>query len=243
MLGLYPGTLRATAFSGDIEIGSITLAATDRGTLELLADQDVLMTGGLIMTDAAPGVEPTPTDPIDVGRVFEAGNADAFVHQYYFQDTSGQTERRFGRHLGDPDPVRIYAAEGDVRAEPAPGGLLNTRSVVLPKSLELRAGGDIRDLALELTNTNTDDVTSIQAGGDIDFASGEGGRETNKGAGIILGGPGSLVVSAGGDIYLGVGRGIVTDGNLRSLALPDRGRTSPSSPGWAATSSRTAPPS
>ncbi|WP_225769176.1 filamentous haemagglutinin family protein [Inquilinus sp. Marseille-Q2685] len=224
LLTVYPGTLRATTFSGDIQIGGTTLAATDRGVLELLAGQDILMAGGLTMADAESGVEPTPTHPIDLTLWY--GSNDAFKHQYFFDTIAGQTERRFGRHIGDRDPVRIYAAEGDVRTEPTfAGGSPGTASITLPKSLEMRAGGDIRDLALALTNTNVDDVTLIQAGGDIDFASPNGGGlETGStGAGITLGGPGSLVVSAGGSIYLGTGRGIVTDGNLRSQALPDRG--------------------
>jgi alpha-tubulin suppressor-like RCC1 family protein len=63
-------------------------------------------------------------------------------------------------HGGDTEPVRIYAAGGNVT------GRSNTRSLILAKPLYVQASGNITDLGIEAQNLRDGDVTRVRAGGD-----------------------------------------------------------------------------
>ncbi|MGO1079013.1 filamentous haemagglutinin family protein, partial [Inquilinus sp. CA228] len=231
---LYPSALRATAFGGDILIdGGMVLASGDRGTLELLAADDVVFRPrgdptvpprfdfvlvSVAMADALPQFEPTPLNPLDVNFQNFLGQGE----QLQFMNAHLLTDSRLdqaGRHVGDRDPARIYAVAGDIRQ----GGqfLGSAYDLIVPKSLQLRAGTDIADLSIIATNTDPGDVTLVQAGRDIDLAL--AANQANERAQILVGGPGRLEVSAGRNIDLGYGQGILTDGNLRTSVLPDQG--------------------
>lgn len=237
MVLLYPSALRATSFGGDITIdGGMVLVGADRGTMELLAADDVLFRpqgdpaerrtpyplGYVAMADALPQFEPTPQNPLDPTQIIvqSTGEAADFMNAHLIG--SSRANNQASRHVGDRDPARIYAAGGDVRYEGTdPVGIYQ---VIVPKSLGLRAGSDIADLSISVTNTNADDVSLVQAGRDIDLATGTG-KVVNipTQAGVLLGGPGRLEVGAGRNIDLGYGFGILTDGNLRSPSLPEQG--------------------
>lgn len=106
----------------------------------------------------------------------------------------------------------------------------------MPKAADIHAGGDIVDLHLIGQNNHgadaqsgyAGDVTSIVAGGDMslsipvdDLSSGRGNIDT----GIIMRGPGWLVVDAGGSIDLGATRGIQTIGQGGNDRLDTVGTT------------------
>ncbi|HEY9346659.1 MAG TPA: filamentous hemagglutinin family protein, partial [Inquilinus sp.] len=230
---LYPSTLLATAFGGDILVdGGMVLASGDRGTLELLAADDVVfrptgdpaepnfsfLLGSVAMADALPQFEPTPLNPLDVAfpDFTVLGEQKQFLDAHLLGNA--QIDQA-GRHVGDRDPARIYAVAGDVRQD---GQFLSSAySLIMPKSLQLRAGTDVADLAIIATNTDPGDVTLVQAGRDIDMALGN--SDPNPSAQIKVGGPGRLEVSSGRNIDLGLGQGILTDGDLRTSLLPDQG--------------------
>ncbi|WP_026872882.1 filamentous haemagglutinin family protein [Inquilinus limosus] len=229
---LYPATVRATSFGGDITVDfGMALATADRGTVEFLAADDVgfrpngdptefrqtLLFEGLWMADADALVDPTPLNPIDV--LFSAtggltSEQDQFVRANFL--AGGAAIDQAGRHVGDPDPALIYAVAGNVQALGGPG---NLGRLTVPKSLQIRAGTDVADLSITATNTSPGDVTLVQAGRDIDLTF----RQGNLGARVLVGGPGRLEVSAGRNIDLGIGFGIQTDGNLRTSMLPEQG--------------------
>ena len=108
-------------------------------------------------------------------------------------------------HTGDPNPALITAGEDVV-------GL----SVELPKAAQIAAGRDIVNLSFQGQNVSPDDVTLIAAGRDY-LTSSAGG------AGVVLGGPGSLDMLAGRNINFGFGQGVVTVGNIRNGNLPPAG--------------------
>jgi filamentous hemagglutinin len=226
---LYPSTVRATSFSGDIVVdGGMVLASADRSALELLAADDVLFRPNgdptefrafttvkfVAMADAASQFVPTALNPVFTTRAVAVPPDE----ELQFQNAhliGPQPLDQAGRHVGDPDPARIYAVGGDVRSvDPQ-----EAYRLIMPKSLQLRAGADVADLSITATNTNPGDVTVVQAGRDIDLTTGLG----TTAAQILVGGPGRLQVIAGRDIDLGYGQDILTDGNLRTSALPDQG--------------------
>jgi filamentous hemagglutinin len=146
-------------------------------------------------------------------------------------------------HSGDRDPVRLYAASGDVT------GL----TLFSPKETRVMAGRDITDVAFYLQNVSASDVTLVSAGRDIvpfnenaevraiatnvDLGNvvGDNARSTVAGestsalAGDIqINGPGVLEVLSGRNLDLGTGAnfddgtgvGITSIGNTRNPNLP-----------------------
>ncbi len=135
-------------------------------------------------------------------------------------------------HAGDPDPLHLYAREGDIT------GL----TLFAGKSARIVAGNDISDIAFYLQNVADRDVSVVSAGRDIvAYNANTPSRTAAQAAGNILnigesplagdiqlGGPGALEVLAGRDLDLGTGAnnadgtgtGIVTIGNARNPYLP-----------------------
>ena len=149
-------------------------------------------------------------------------------------------------HLGDTDPVRIYALGGDIT------GL----TLFSPKETRIIAQRDITDVAFYLQNVSVKDITLVSAGRDIipfnenstlrvlanDITLGNAvgdpvsttvtGDSTNALAGDIqINGPGVLEVLGGRNLDLGTGAnfpdgtgvGITGIGNLRNPNLPFAG--------------------
>ena len=101
-------------------------------------------------------------------------------------------------HTGDDLPVVISA-----------GGDITDLNMTLPKMATITAGGSISDLNYNGQNVAAHDMTSIIASQDIVY-----GYGTNVAAmQIQVGGPGYVLVQAGGTIDLGASNGIQTIGN------------------------------
>ena len=149
-------------------------------------------------------------------------------------------------HAGDPNPVRLYAAGGDIT------GL----TLFSPKETRIMAQRDIADVAFYLQNLSASDVTLVSAGRDIipfsensqvrslagDLALGNwvGGTANSTAAGtstkalagdLQINGPGVMEVLAGRNLDLGSGAnftdgtgvGITSIGNTRNPNLPFAG--------------------
>jgi len=280
VFALMPGSLRATAFSGDLNIvGSLTLSPSPTGTLDLMAAGSIngLQPNGvdpntqnyawglsqIDLSDADPSRLPSVTSPLSlvylgpaatqsqqinawmkpntelIGQVF--GNIDAMF------DESGSDEGTFAvlqtkealhapglLHADDPDPVHVYALDGDI------SGI----TLFTPKSTRVVAGDDITDIALYIQNVAASDVSVVSAGGDIIAYDPNSPLRTEAqtrnnelfsgpAAGDIqINGPGTLEVLAGRNLNLGVGTlntgdgtgvGITSVGNARNPYLPFAG--------------------
>ena len=111
-------------------------------------------------------------------------------------------------HTGDANPVVISA-----------GGDITDMNVTLPKMAEFTAGGSISDLNYNGQNVQPTDITSIIASQDIVYSYG-----TNvSGHAIQVGGPGYVLVQAGGTIDLGASNGIQAIGNAANQYLSGTG--------------------
>jgi filamentous hemagglutinin family protein len=137
-------------------------------------------------------------------------------------------------HREDANPLIVSSLNGDI------SGL----TLYSPKQSIIFAGRDITDVGLYIQNINSSDITSISAGGDvvlfdpssrsqvksIAVAAGQYSVPLQSGD-IQISGPGSLIVTAGGNIDLGngpnnsdgTGVGITSIGNARNPALPFEG--------------------
>jgi hypothetical protein len=217
----YPGSVRATAFSGDLRIGGtngMALWPAARGQLELFADKniDFSQLGVLSMSDTAPDsflsiVHPERSLGKLTAAVYQAPLPllpHVPIHSAAF-GSSGSA---------DPNPARIVALTGDVNF----GG---SRLAYIPKPLHLIAGRDINDPWVNVENLDDASLSLVAAGRDIRETIGRDatGRILVAASGFNIEGPGELAIEAGGSIDLGASAGVTTLGNISNPALPAGG--------------------
>ncbi len=278
---LMPGTLRATAHSGDINlVGTMNLSPSPQGTIELLAagavnglaptgvssqliigsQTNVWDSATLNLSDADPAsipgmlspyafyqtyFNPAVTNNNTVARV--TGSTFLSLLDSTFAESgstsgtyaSSQVKQRLHAasllHLNDTQPVRIYAAGGD----------LSGLTLFSPKAAVILAQKDITDIAFYIQNLRSSDVSIVSSGRDIvaynansalrTLAVSAGNftalGETPNSGDIQISGPGGLQVLAGRDLNLGTGSnnpdgtgvGITSIGNGRNPSLPFAG--------------------
>lgn len=212
---VYPGTLRARALQGNVEVNnSFTLFPAARGTLELLARGDVSAAESVTvnLSDADPALLPSISRP-------SASLQDALQRLSATGDAA-KIHAATPVHQQDDEPVRIVAALGSVFGDPTKQFALYSS-----KLASVSAGTDVRDVSLNIQNLHPDDVSLVQAAQDIRYNTGRNnkGQLANKDAHIQVSGPGRVDVVAGRDIDLGTSDGIVTIGNGLNPALPAGG--------------------
>ncbi|MCZ4303309.1 filamentous hemagglutinin family protein [Zoogloeaceae bacterium G21618-S1] len=216
---LLPASLSATALSGDVVFdttttGSLNLFPSANGQLVLQAGDSVRvpegLSFGLRMFD------------MDLALVNTAANSAADRKDFALAFSANQGAARTASnrkasalHAGDDVPARIVAAEGDVSG-----------SFVLAKAAEVVAGGDVRNLRLITQHDDASDITRISAGGQlwVDEAREAGSnRRVLSDAGILVHGPGEVIVTAGKGMSLGTSEGIRSLGNTVHSTLPETG--------------------
>jgi hypothetical protein len=191
-------------------------------TLEIHAARDILLQNEFALCPS-----PTGNLILEAGRDIEGGYGDRrrssiVVSDIRPSDVYGlqkgfAVSRLFNRneHAESPvhedDPVTIMVQAGrDIK----------NLQLSLPKKAEISAGRDIRDIYYFGQNVNMGDLTQIKAGQDIRFSSAIG---TEYETGIVHGGPGTLLVQAGGDVDLGTTSGVQTVGSGLNPALGIKG--------------------
>lgn len=227
-LTVYPGSVSAAALSGSIYIdAAMRLFPSPDGSLQLLARQNVeldpaidaasLANASILVTMS--GVNPdllpailTPTASLNknsnFARYLNSANGNGLV-QGSMMTPAART------------PALIVASQGSIQFANTSQSGFN-----LATAADIIAGGNISDLSISIQNQSGTDVTLIQAGGNISYATqydGNGQVQANSAAGITVAGPGQLQVQAGGDIDLGSSLGIVSVGNAYNQALSATG--------------------
>jgi filamentous hemagglutinin family protein len=218
---LLPASLTVSALNGDVVFdttttGSLNLFPSSTGQLVLQAGGSVRvpegLSFGLRMYDMDLALVNTPSrsanDRKDFAEVFAANEGAA---------RTATNRRGTALHAGDDTPARIIAADGDVRG-----------SFVLAKAAQVVAGADVRNLRLITQHDDASDITRISAGGmlRVDEAREAGSnRRLLSDAGILVHGPGELIVTLGQGMSLGTSEGIRSLGNTVHSTLPDTGAT------------------
>ncbi len=208
VLSLYPGSLAATAYQGSIvSNGSIQLYPAPLGNLQLLAGGNI-SAGSILLSDLDPGGLPNPLAPVtsieSTTTLLARGTGPSAHSLVPVHDQPGNP---------DSQPALIMA-DGDISG-----------AYYIPKSAQLFAGNDILAMFLAAQNLRGSDITSVIAGHDISypFTYNDQGALAADYRGIQVGGPGNLLVQAGGTIDLGTSSGITTTGNLSNPNLPVQG--------------------
>ena len=216
-LTIYPGTLRAVALHGDVNMGGVlSMFPAASGNLDLFANDSLnfefAQAFQLVMSDADPKLLPSVDKPGDVqllNLVF-SGVRSSFLHA------------AVPVHTGDNVPARLIALTGDLLFQEGQG---DGSFIDLPKPARVIAGRDILDLSLFTQHTALADATTVLAGRDIAYSTPR--RATGQIAGsirnIVVNGPGQLEMLAGREVDLAVSDGIATNGNLLNPVLPQGG--------------------
>ena len=204
---LLPPSLTVAA-GRDINIYSqyVLLPATNGG-LSMTAGNDIIFhsTASTILSMAVSDFDPSVVYGL---QILGSGGIASTVAMMSDLATSHASLSTGALHSGDGTPVIVSA-----------GGNITDMTLTVPKMANISAGGDIVDLNYSGQNVNPGDVTSIRASGNILY-----GYVLNAASERIqVGGPGYLVVQAGGRIDLGNTVGIQTIGNGQNPALSGSG--------------------
>jgi len=213
----FPAQLSAVALNGSLEIqGPLRIMAGNTNDVQLIAQGDIRFAtqnrdelrslnfngdneAQLVMPYATPGMLPSPFMPGGQGQtIMEAvlANVIAPLGASHFGDP-------YMRALSNPDvlplasdfePSRLYAGRGSII------GLDLTAN----EQTWVRAGTDIRGMRVNARNVRGSDVTLLEAGNDIlamaNVRALAPSRTLDTGS-ITIEGPGTLVLSAGRDVY------------------------------------------
>jgi len=221
-LQVYPGSLRATAYSGDFVLPfDVVLWPSAIGQLELFANGDIdLSRGTIMMSDIDPttvfAITRPQKDPFANNSV--GGSVLKIPDNGVFHvPLHSAASRADGQD--DPNPARVVALQGDVIGN-------SSKLFDLPKPITVISGRDIINFGATVQHLNNSRLSRLSAGRDIRYtsgrASGSGRLEINNDQ-IRVDGPGALLLEAGRTINLGASAGVSTTGNQKNPALPDEG--------------------
>ena len=202
--GAFPATLVAASFDGDIDLVGLNQTIV---TYPSLTAQVALLAGrsvvdpNLTVSDLSPDVVSDAARPALANGSFSGGNLL----------NTGQQARIVERPAFAGFRFDLQGLSGDI------AGVGNGSTLSLPAASRVRAGRDIKNLALTLQNLDATDVSEMRADtGDV------------LPLGLEIRGPGSLLVQAGRNIDVGTASitagssklgGIIATGNNANPSL------------------------
>lgn len=185
---VLPPSLTLSSLADTVSIGNAATAQmlypSVTGQLNLFSQRDITNLS-LAMSDVDPGL---------IGGAWAISRE---IVPYRLPIVSPQTsdgELRYQHsqgltHQNDSQPIRIYTNQDLVNA-----------ALFLPKQARVTAGGGITNLFFQGQHLAAADITRIRAGGDISGVVSAGLLPYVQSNNFILGGPGTLIVEAGGNI-------------------------------------------
>lgn len=208
---IYPAKMHLTALSGSVsnELGHYATNGSDHWSynvewsgllfmmpsehtdLRVLAENDVRL-GQVVMSRMAPEAMPSPLNPVrDWGERLRSWLMNTGAPGF---DKPVNSNVDYNWLADDHTPSRIYARTGSIVRE-VPG------EVYAGEQLWLRAGQDIRGLRITFRNNHADDVSLVEAGNDVNGLMATNLFQISQEAQFDIEGPGSLLITAGRDVY------------------------------------------
>lgn len=207
---ILPATVNVEA-GGDIRLmNSFALTPSSHGNLTLLAGGDI--SGSDSNNRAAVYVsDMNPQDVYTSCRTTTTCNPKVHVASNFGDNLFDQNSVLHGT-VYDPASQTYVALHADDSTGPVvikAGQDIDDLMLYLPKQAEITADRDINNMYYQGQNINPNDVSAISAKGDITF----GYLATSPQTGLVQGGPGVLLLDAGGELDLGSSGGIQSVGN------------------------------
>jgi filamentous hemagglutinin len=210
-LTLAPATLQAASLRRNLVLNnSLILAPAARGQLELLA------AGSLVTSNVQTRIRLIDTEPAQIPSAAQPSQGLAGLPTALLSDLPGLGHGAVPLHVGDNEPARIVARNGDIGA-----GDGKRLDITLSKQALIEAGRDIVNLSYSGQHLATTDHSVVHAGRDLRFSTLRNSLGTlliNQ-ARYEFNGPGQFDVLAGRDVDLGTSDGLLGSGRLRNPAL------------------------
>lgn len=193
LVSLLPGTLRATAFSGDVNlVGNLTLSPAAKGTLELLSagainclqpNGQVFLSGGnavswgtstITVSDADPAAIPGVASPFAYQSIVGTVSAQArttregyldFIGNLFAENGSTTASIQSKQNLHSPGLLH-KDDESPLRLY-AGGGNISGLTLFSPKFSQVFAAQDISDVSFYIQNVDDANVSVVASGRDI----------------------------------------------------------------------------
>jgi len=189
-------SLRATAFSGDLDIvGPLSLFPSPTGSLELVASGSILglqptgsgsangsnvsvwTTSTVALSDADPGLFPSITTPIAYQSLAGRSQASAIMNTFNQYSGVGASLAETGSYSGQSSaasvkralhsPATLHKNDTVPVRFYASTGTITGLTLFASKASRIIAGTDITDVAFYIQNVSKNDISIISAGRDV----------------------------------------------------------------------------
>lgn len=218
MSAIHPGTVNATAFTGDITTYKMILAPAKNGNLNLLAAGNIV--GGSTTSGSANPTADILVSDADLTSVLNVFNpttgntSDSNITQILGSFKTGVSAVPL--HINDSSSATIVARNGDIILTGKPGAIESTNvfGIKSSKPVYINAGKNV-SLHASVQHNRADDISQIIAGNDFELPS-------VKNSSLEVNGGGDLLIKAGRNINLGESFGILSFANTQNPNLSSK---------------------
>lgn len=215
---LMPSQVKVVSLNGSIDAKNLSQAPGTQGQLDLLASQSITLDNPIVQLDLPSYLLPSLSNPIRNGGA--NGRSSFWLSSYATEGVAREKHSESLWHANDYEASRLIALNGNIVGNKNLGSELRFNEAV-----HIKAGGDLKNVQVDVQHAHASDVSTLEAGGSILFeaTSTVAGLVKAPAVGIRVGGPGSVELIAGESVDLADTQGVVTRGNLDNPYLAEEG--------------------
>ncbi|MGH1471297.1 MAG: filamentous hemagglutinin family protein [Cellvibrionaceae bacterium] len=223
IMSILPSNLSVKALDGNIILkNSLAQYPSELANIQLKASENILANNNGVVY-RIPDISPD--------SLSSSENLSQSATSTVFTDLNDQIQEFLFSPFGineHADSLIDRSNSGDALFQALNGSIGNDKSFsfIVPKPITVIAGQDIINTSFEIQHSQRDQISLISAGENISYPlSFTKGRLTTGqvAKNITIGGPGDLLVTAGGNIQLGASGGILSISNRDNPILPSTG--------------------
>ena len=215
---LMPSQVKVVSLNGGIDAKNLSQAPGTHGQLDLLAKNSINLENPIVQLDLPSYLLPSLSNPVKNSGT--NGRSNFWLSSYATYGAAREKHAETLWHADDYEASRLIALDGDIVGNKNLDSESRFNEVV-----HIKAGGDLRNVQIDVQHAHASDVSTLEAGGSIlfDATSSEAGLVKAPAVGIRVGGPGSIELIAGESVDLADTQGVVTRGNLDNPYLDEEG--------------------